>query len=128
MFLDAPRFLFEVQNLTYGSFVVHSDGERLVVVTGAGSDVTSRINVVLNWLEELTEGEIIGTYKELRSQCSSIAQKIGELEMERNEHGYVPKWIWKEHLRSDCGVGTSIMKDFSAGHLRSTCTQVCAVS
>ena len=48
MFLDAPRFLFEVQNLTYGSFVVHSDGERLVVVTGAGSDVTSRINVVLN--------------------------------------------------------------------------------
>ena len=53
--LGTPRLLFEVANMVPG-FDVHPDGERFVVVTSGGSDSsTSQINVVLNWLEELTE-------------------------------------------------------------------------
>ena len=58
--LGTPQLLFEVPNMRglsrWGSFDVHPDGERFVVVRRVGTDSsTSQINVVLNWTEALTE-------------------------------------------------------------------------
>ncbi len=56
--LGTPQLLFEVPNMGHsrnGSFDVHPDGERFVVVRNVGTDSsTTQINVVLNWFEELT--------------------------------------------------------------------------
>ena len=58
--LGTPQLLFEVPNMRglahFGSFDVHPDGERFVVVRSVGTDSsTTQINVVLNWTEELTD-------------------------------------------------------------------------
>jgi hypothetical protein len=58
--LGTPQLLFEVSNMRglsrWGSFDVHPDGERFVVVRRVSTDSgVSQINVVLNWTEELTE-------------------------------------------------------------------------
>ena len=39
----------------FGSFDVHPDGERFVVVRSVTDSGTSQINVVLNWTEELAD-------------------------------------------------------------------------
>jgi hypothetical protein len=35
---------------------------------------------------KLTENEIISSYKAMRQDCQNMALKIGELQLERDEH------------------------------------------
>ena len=38
--------------------------------------------------KQLNENDIISHYRELQQECNSLATKISELEMDRNEHRY----------------------------------------
>ena len=57
--LGTPEVLLQLPNIApFGissTFDAHPDGERFVVVRSVGGETSgSQINVVLNWLQELT--------------------------------------------------------------------------
>ena len=47
--------------------------------------MTSKQNQIVEE-KQLNENDIINHYRELQKECNSLATKVSELEMDRNEH------------------------------------------